>query len=88
MAGGFIRFEIDCKGSLSDGELRIRVVDSGTGFDHVSRTNAVFDGSYELHYHGRGLPLLKRMCNSVHYLGDGNVLELVLRWESPVNQAA
>jgi len=88
LAGGFIRFEIDCKGSFSDGELRIRVVDSGTGFDHESRTNAVVDGTYDAHYHGRGLPLLKRMCNSVHYLGDGNVLELVLRWQSPTKQAA
>lgn len=88
LTSGFVRFEIDSKGTFSDGELRIRVIDSGPGFDHAARTNAVADGSYESRYHGRGLPLLKRVCDTVHYLGSGNVLELVLSWESPLDQVA
>jgi len=88
LTDGSVRFEIDCKGSFSSGELRIRVVDSGPGFDHVSRTAAVVDGSYASNYHGRGLPLLKRMCDTVRYVGDGNILELVLCWESPLQRVA
>jgi len=88
LTSGFVRFEIDSKGTFSDGELRIRVIDSGPGFDHAARTSAVADGSYESRYHGRGLPLLKRVCDTVHYLGRGNVLELVLSWESPLEQVA
>ena len=88
LSAGFVRFEIDCNGSYSNGELRIRVVDSGSGFDHDSRTAAVADGSYAANYHGRGLPLLKRMCDTVSYVGDGSTLELVLCWESPLQQVA
>jgi len=85
---GFIRFELDCQSSLANGHLRIRVIDSGSGFDHRARLSAVEDGSYEGNYHGRGLPLLKRMCDSVHYLGAGNILEMVLRWENPEAKVA
>jgi len=88
LSKGFVRFEIDCKGSFSNGELRIRVIDSGPGFDHASRTKAVADGSYDEHYHGRGLPLLKRICDTVSYIDDGNILELVLSWERPLEQVA
>ena len=88
LESGFVRFELDCLGTAAGGELRIKVIDSGPGFDYRSRLNAVADGSYEKSYHGRGLPLLRRICDTVHYLGDGNVLELVLRWESPIEAAA
>ena len=88
LTGGFIRFELDCESSLTNGHLSIRVIDSGPGFDHRARFSAVEDGSYAGNYHGRGLPLLKRMCDSVHYLGAGNILEMVLRWENPEAKAA
>lgn len=88
LQSGFVRFEFDCQGSFESGRLRIRIVDSGPGFDYRGRLSAVADGSYDGRYHGRGLPLLKRMCDSVRYLGDGNILEVVLRWESSLEQAA
>lgn len=88
LESGFIRFEFDCRSTLIDGQLSIRVVDSGPGFDYRQRISAVEDGTYDRDYHGRGLPLLKRMCDSVHYLGDGNILEMILRWENPDARAA
>jgi len=85
---GFVRFEFFSRATHSEGELRIRVIDSGSGFDHSTRLKAVADGSYNDQYHGRGLPLLKRLCDTVRYLDTGNTLELVLRWQNPLVEAA
>lgn len=57
--------------------LRIRVKDSGDGFDHQHLSKEM--ASHAM-YHGRGIPLLLRICSSVHFIGNGSevVVELNL----------
>ncbi|HEX2829079.1 MAG TPA: fused response regulator/phosphatase [Burkholderiales bacterium] len=54
--------------------LSIVVRDSGAGFDHVSAMAhmARLDAPY-----GRGIPLLKRVCEEVEYRGCGNEVEVL-----------
>ncbi|WP_111640540.1 ATP-binding SpoIIE family protein phosphatase [Marinimicrobium alkaliphilum] len=73
---GFIRIHVCHTGQGEGGKLRIRVEDSGSGFDaqpprQVPNVRA---------YHGRGLALVERMCDAVHYLGKGNQVEAVYTW--------
>lgn len=50
--------------------LRIRMKDSGAGFDH-SNWEAAQPGA-DTRRHGRGIPLLMSVCRSLQYLGDGS----------------
>jgi anti-sigma regulatory factor (Ser/Thr protein kinase) len=54
--------------------LSIVVKDTGAGFDHVSAMAhaATLDAPY-----GRGIPLLKRVCEEVEYRGNGNEVEVL-----------
>ena len=79
---GFVRFDIE--GDLSQDlvSLRIRVTDSGDGFDYVSfvsrAENAVNAG---VGYHGRGIRLLWDLCESVKYIDPGNEVEVIMQWD-------
>lgn len=50
--------------------LRIRVKDSGPGFDHQAFTSRKLEDNTSLC--GRGIPLVKSLCEDVRYLGRGN----------------
>jgi anti-sigma regulatory factor (Ser/Thr protein kinase) len=66
----------------SDGSafLRIRVTDSGDGFDYRQMTDKVVANSLR---HGRGIPLLHQVCRSVEFLCGGSeiVVEFSLQGE-------
>lgn len=55
----------------SDGSafLRIRVMDSGDGFDFRQVTDKAVENSLR---HGRGIPLLHQVCRSVEFLQGGS----------------
>lgn len=75
---GFVRFEFDSRLIESGGELLIRVIDSGAGFDWRSREKHSLDSNDG--YHGRGLPLLSGLCERLEYVGKGNEVVAVLNW--------
>ncbi|HEX5364686.1 MAG TPA: SpoIIE family protein phosphatase [Gallionella sp.] len=56
--------------------LRIRMKDSGEGFDHRQRNVQFHDCTLR---HGRGIALLYKVCRSVQYLGNGS--ELVVEFD-------
>lgn len=60
------------------GRLTITVEDSGAGFDY--RKNQL-DMKSNLYASGRGLSLLRTLCESVEYRGAGNVVEAVFVWK-------
>lgn len=76
---GWIRFDLEHVPTDSGGSLTIRIDDSGTGFDY-SRKSA--DLAENLAYHGRGIPLVKSLCQSLTYLGKGNQVEAVYLWQA------
>lgn len=74
---GFVRFEFACRVDGAAGELVINVVDSGPGFDFAARLD---EKKHDTAYHGRGVRLLKSLCQSLEYKGKGNEVEVVFAW--------
>jgi DNA-binding response OmpR family regulator len=64
--------------------LSIAVKDTGPGFDHASAMahDAKVDAPY-----GRGIPLLKRMCEEIEYRGRGNEVEVLFAIQQQENGA-
>lgn len=62
--------EIDLSELYLDGNtiLRIRIKDSGCGFDW----RAIDSSENFTHYHGRGISLVRHLCLNVEYLASGN----------------
>ncbi len=75
---GFVRFEFDCRTTATLGELSIRVIDSGDGFDYEARTQSPDNDN--VGYHGRGLSLLSSLCRSIEYQGRGNEVLVKMDW--------
>lgn len=77
LRGGFLRIQIG-RGRDERGELlRIRMTDSGGGFDY--RRVLQDDSPAEDSLSGRGIKLLRGMCDSLRYYGRGNQAEARFR---------
>jgi hypothetical protein len=55
-------------------KLRIQVKDTGAGFDYRRVLELPADASLPF---GRGIPLVKRLCEKLEYRGSGNEVEVV-----------
>lgn len=75
---GFVRFELHSRSDGNGGQLRIRVIDSGPGFD-MSHTEGEA-GQRGGTYHGRGISLVRELTDSLTFRGRGNDVEALLRW--------
>jgi anti-sigma regulatory factor (Ser/Thr protein kinase) len=78
---GYIQMDMEKVQNADASEfLRIRVSDSGGGFDyrHVERQVATNSG-----LHGRGIPLLFNVCRSVQFLRGG--AEVLVEFDLPKN---
>ncbi len=75
LTAGHVRFEFVSRETDVGGYLKIRVIDSGPGFDFAPR--AARDAGA---YHGRGLQLLQQLCDSLTFHGAGNDVEACFRW--------
>lgn len=89
IAEGYIRFVIEHQynaGPAKGGSLRINVFDSGDGFAGVEAVNAAIAAKHNdtEQYSGRGITLLKNICDSVIYHEPGNHVEVVFSWEEKV----
>jgi two-component system, HptB-dependent secretion and biofilm response regulator len=74
---GSIRLVFEHLPRGNGGRLRMRVEDSGPGFDWQQRqASLVPDGSYS----GRGLSLLVSLCHSLQFEGRGNIVEACYDW--------
>lgn len=58
--------------------LRIRIVDSGEGFDHQRLSMQIDDSTLR---HGRGIALLRNTCRSVQFFGNGS--EVAVEYNLP-----
>ena len=75
---GSVLFDIHGERRGGERRLRIRVEDSGKGFNH-SVLSGRSDFNDPTRLHGRGILLLRRLCESVSYHGRGNVAEVVYK---------
>lgn len=74
---GSVRISLQHAAMTTGGRLTITVEDSGAGFDYK---RAYPDMKSNLYASGRGLPLLRTLCESVEYRGSGNIVEVVFVW--------
>lgn len=79
IADGHVTFVFDHRPTTKGGELLIKVVDSGEGFDYEKKQNTEFKSSG---YSGRGIPLIRTICESIKYSGNGNTVEVILPWKA------
>ena len=80
---GAVEFELALRqGDDQHPVLHISCADTGPGFDHEGHIrSAALEPSREdiLKGHGRGIPLLLRVCEEVRYSGVGNRVEVLFR---------
>jgi CheY-like chemotaxis protein/anti-sigma regulatory factor (Ser/Thr protein kinase) len=74
---GSIQINLQCEGSRAGRSLRLRVEDSGPGFDWRALPRTL---PSEMPLSGRGLPLVRALCESVEWVDPGNRVEVVYRW--------
>jgi len=79
LQGGYVRFSLDHQVMSDGGALRIGVEDSGDGFQHQENINNTHKS---VGYSGRGIPLISTLCDSLRYIGNGNRVEAVFRWDA------
>ena len=75
---GWIKIAIDHSPEAMGGALTIRVEDSGKGFAYDAANRELADCTG---YSGRGIPLLKKLCDEISYSGNGNIVTAVYRWK-------
>lgn len=61
------------------GRLTIHVIDSGEGFDYKKFDFSQVEGNSNLF--GRGLCLINNLCESVKFMGKGNVIMAIYDWK-------
>jgi len=69
LSSGLIEIDIEPTRESGEETLKIRVKDSGCGFDHAKLapgTNGIADRA------GRGIALARNLCAKLDYLGEGN----------------
>ena len=74
---GEIRVEVRQQGNASGNSLQVRVCDSGKGFD-IERLPLDQDLSHQ--YHGRGLILVRSLCQHLLFYPPGNSVKAELVW--------
>ncbi len=79
LSKGAILFEFNYSGDSSGGRLSIDVTDSGDGFD---RSKILREKVLDSKVAGRGILLVRSLCESVEYSGTGNKVCAIFVWGS------
>jgi CheY-like chemotaxis protein len=77
---GHVIFNLTIEQNDDIRSILIRIEDSGDGFDYSSKQN--FDPSVHTGLSGRGILLINDLCESLNYLGRGNIAEAIYSWKT------
>ena len=77
LAEGDIRIDIRHRPEGEGGELSITIEDTGKGFDYDAALPALTEN---LGHAGRGIQLLRSICDEVEFQGSGNRVRAIYRW--------
>lgn len=77
---GYVVFHVTVEQNNDYRSIQMRVEDSGPGFDHANQI--VANESNHLRLSGRGILLVRDLCESLEYYGKGNIAEAVYSWKS------
>lgn len=72
-----VTIELEHSPTAEGGLLKITIKDDGAGFDYSKKVNNKHKTEG---YCGRGIPLIRTLCSSIQYYGDGNHVEVVFPW--------
>jgi hypothetical protein len=76
LSDGYVRFGIEHLPTNDGGRIVMFLADSGKGFDWQA-----YEAKLKLEgYSGRGLPLIRSLCESFQYEGAGNQVRAVYKW--------
>ncbi len=77
---GWIEILVSHVPEKNGGRLIVKVSDSGTGFDYkATKSNA---DEAQIQYHGRGVLLINKICESVVYSKNGSCVEVIFLWSN------
>jgi CheY-like chemotaxis protein len=76
---GFVHIHLSHKIDDSGGKLLIRMTDSGDGFDVAGTPSELLANN--VMNSGRGIPLVKSVCESVEYNSIGNQVDAIFVWQ-------
>jgi two-component system, HptB-dependent secretion and biofilm response regulator len=76
---GYIIFHITVEQNSGYRSIQIRIEDSGPGFNFDLHKS---DIGNQLALSGRGIVLVRELCESLEYIGNGNIAEAVYSWKS------
>ena len=77
---GHIIFHITLENYNSLRSIQIRIEDSGNGFDYHNHKIDTDKSHTDLS--GRGILLVNDLCESLEYIGNGNIAEAIYSWKS------
>ncbi|VAW75515.1 Serine phosphatase RsbU, regulator of sigma subunit [hydrothermal vent metagenome] len=77
---GWIELNVSHLPEDNGGRLVVKVSDSGSGFDFKA-TKPKTDGT-QSQYHGRGVLLINKICDSVVYSNKGSCVEVIFLWSN------
>ena len=83
LAAGSIKVTFRHGAHGSGGRLAIQVSDSGSGFDFGQKLRQLEENQGT---HGRGIMMIRSVCESLQYSGAGNIAEAVYPWEMDVER--
>lgn len=79
LVDGYVSFHLSHNTTADGGYLLIRVGDSGEGFSYAEK----LDGEHKTDgYSGRGIPLIRTLCESLRYIDKGSQVEAVFTWSN------
>jgi two-component system, HptB-dependent secretion and biofilm response regulator len=76
---GYVLFHITVEQNDGYRSIQIRIEDSGPGFDFTLHKNNPHN---HLSLSGRGILLVRDLCESLEYIGNGNIAQAVYSWKS------
>ncbi|MET0085590.1 MAG: fused response regulator/phosphatase [Sedimenticola sp.] len=78
LSSGFVKIRVRSQPTDNGGQMRIQVEDSGSGFDYPEYLKDFDTGLSKLS--GRGIMLLRQLCEKVTYESPGNKAEVIYSW--------
>jgi anti-sigma regulatory factor (Ser/Thr protein kinase) len=77
---GHVIFHIAVEQNDDIRSIMVRIEDSGEGFDHEN--HIVPDLNNHTGLSGRGILLIRDLCESLNYMGKGNISEAIYSWKT------